>query len=287
MARSDNPGIQRGDPSPDHLGDDLFAYDDMDAILNDAPAPTNNDRAMSPAEANGSGLGLGLDEEVKISKQRQPVAKLDETRLLSQAGIPKLRLRAKRKLHFKGKGHEFSDAARLLNFYQLWLDDLYPRAKFADGLAMIEKLGHSKRLRTMRKEWIEEERPKSQSADDDDDVLAIKLPDMISEIGARLNGATSASAHPPDSTGHELQSEMQRRSEQQSPADDPVRDHFVPEEYTGMDTAGQDAPDDDELDALLREEEENMATTESAPAGSKAPQRDADEFDFMDDLDVI
>lgn len=79
MARSDNPGTLR-DPSPDHLGDDLFAYDDMDAILQDAPVPANNDRAISPAEANGSGLGLGLDEEVKISKKRQPVAKLDETR---------------------------------------------------------------------------------------------------------------------------------------------------------------------------------------------------------------
>lgn len=46
--------------------------------------------------------------------------------------------------------------ARLLNVYQLWLDDLYPRAKFADGLAIIEKLGHKKRMQTMRREWIYE-----------------------------------------------------------------------------------------------------------------------------------
>ena len=45
---------------------------------------------------------------------------------------------------------------RLLNAYQLWLDDLYPRAKFADGLAIIEKLGHTKRMQTMRREWINE-----------------------------------------------------------------------------------------------------------------------------------
>ena len=43
--------------------------------------------------------------------------------------------------------------------YQLWLDDLYPRAKFADGLAMIEKLGHTKRMQTMRREWINERKP--------------------------------------------------------------------------------------------------------------------------------
>ena len=49
--------------------------------------------------------------------------------------------------------------ARLLNAYQLWLDDLYPRAKFADGLAIIEKLGRTKRIQTMRREWIREGKP--------------------------------------------------------------------------------------------------------------------------------
>lgn len=43
--------------------------------------------------------------------------------------------------------------------YQLWLDDLYPRAKFADALAIIEKLGHTKRMQTMRREWINEGKP--------------------------------------------------------------------------------------------------------------------------------
>lgn len=42
----------------------------------------------------------------------------------------------------------------------MWLDELYPRAKFADGLAIIEKLGHTKRMQTMRREWINEGKPK-------------------------------------------------------------------------------------------------------------------------------
>ena len=45
---------------------------------------------------------------------------------------------------------------QLLKAYQLWLDDLYPRAKFADGLVIIEKLGHTKRMQTMRREWIQD-----------------------------------------------------------------------------------------------------------------------------------
>lgn len=55
---------------------------------------------------------------------------------------------------------QYSDVARLLNVYQLWLDELYPRAKFADGLAIIEKLGHTKRMQTMRREWINEGKPR-------------------------------------------------------------------------------------------------------------------------------
>src|SRR5579862_1682592 len=85
--------------------------------------------------------------------------------LLSQSGIPKLRRIAKQRLHFKGKGHEYSDAARILSLYQLWLDDLFPKAKFADALAIVEKLGHSKKMQVMRKEWIEEGAVKARGGD--------------------------------------------------------------------------------------------------------------------------
>ncbi|ELR01817.1 hypothetical protein GMDG_00917 [Pseudogymnoascus destructans 20631-21] len=68
---------------------------------------------------------------------------LDETRLLSARGIPRLRERA-RTLRLKGKGHEYGDAERLLGLYQMWLDDLYPKAKFGDALRMVEGVGHKK-----------------------------------------------------------------------------------------------------------------------------------------------
>lgn len=54
---------------------------------------------------------------------------------------------------------------RLLACYQLWLDDLYPRARFSDGIAIIEKLGHSKRMQIMRKEWINEGRTNHAGSD--------------------------------------------------------------------------------------------------------------------------
>lgn len=58
---------------------DLFDYDiGLDEIIPDNNAPnTYNTKASGTGD---SALGLGLDEEVKVAKKRQPVAKLDEGR---------------------------------------------------------------------------------------------------------------------------------------------------------------------------------------------------------------
>ncbi|KAG8530064.1 uncharacterized protein KY384_005546 [Bacidia gigantensis] len=163
-------GVRNAPPINDDL-DNLFNYEVDNELLRDVD--TNMDvtpKGQAKAkQQNSSGGILGLDEEIKVTKKRAPIAKLDEARLLSQAGIPKLRRTARERLRFKGKGHEFSDCARLLNFYQLWLDDLYPRAKFADGLAIIEKLGHKKRIQTMRREWINESKIRLSSQKDGQD----------------------------------------------------------------------------------------------------------------------
>ncbi|KAG5302005.1 chromosome segregation in meiosis protein 3 [Histoplasma ohiense] len=169
---------QNANTIPNHTPptiDDLFDYDaGLDEILGDTEGNQHNNSSnptsgSNNAPADSNGASLGLDEEIKVAPKRRPVPKLDEARLLSPAGIPKLRRDAK-KLKFRGKGHEYSDAMRLLNFYQLWLDDLYPRAKFADGLAIIEKLGHSKRVQIMRKEWINEGKLRPDAVDRDEEA---------------------------------------------------------------------------------------------------------------------
>lgn len=64
--------------------DDLFDYDvGLDEVLNSIPTEPNRadaDAAKESATSAGLGPSLGLDEEVKVSKRRQPIAKLDETR---------------------------------------------------------------------------------------------------------------------------------------------------------------------------------------------------------------
>ncbi|KAI9769949.1 MAG: chromosome segregation in meiosis- protein [Geoglossum simile] len=149
-------------PARDDL-DDLFDYDPgIDSIFQDvdtnmdAPTATAKGGQSTSRKGKSTTTALGIDEEVQITRKKRINVKLDENRLLSQSGIPKLRRITKQRLHFKGKGHEYTDTARMLSLYQLWLDDLFPKAKFADALAIVEKLGHSKRMQVMRKEWIEE-----------------------------------------------------------------------------------------------------------------------------------
>ena len=106
--------------------DDLFNYEvggEDDPFSENYKVPNKVPAAKENTSKGKSGAGLGIDEEVEVArKPRAPRVKLDENRyifmvlifdstnksprLLSAAGIPKLRKRAKTHLKFKGKGHE-------------------------------------------------------------------------------------------------------------------------------------------------------------------------------------
>lgn len=66
--------------SSPHDLNDLFDYDvGLDDIEGNA-AHTADADTSKPSAGDSSVAGLGLDEEVKVTKKRQPVAKLDEGR---------------------------------------------------------------------------------------------------------------------------------------------------------------------------------------------------------------
>jgi replication fork protection complex subunit Csm3/Swi3 len=90
--------------------------DELDDILNGLAegrdvSDTENVQTQPNFASKGSGAGgdgLGIDEEIIITKKRIPIPKLDDNRLLSDPGIPRLRKISKERLRFKGKGHEVS-----------------------------------------------------------------------------------------------------------------------------------------------------------------------------------
>ncbi|KAK5125675.1 hypothetical protein LTR85_011949 [Meristemomyces frigidus] len=234
------PNPRAGSAAPEN-NDNAFNFDqDVDDFWRDLPVGNNgpSDNAAQPAK--------DVDEEIKVRKKRMPVPKLDESRLLSDAGVPKLRKIAKTKLKFKGKGHEFTDISRLLNTYQLWLDDLYPRAKFRDGLTMVEKLGHTKRMQITRRAWIDGTKPSRRDASPE------RLGDI--EMSGGLDGLPEQEAARNDGDDDDdLFGEH---------TDDPPAAHAEK-----SDAQNNDMPEDDELDALMAE------SAPAAPAADSGPQQ--------------
>lgn len=210
--------------------------------------------------------------------------------LLSSAGIPKLRRIAKDKLKFKGKGHEFSDISRMLNLYQLWLDDLYPKAKFKDGLTMVEKLGHTKRMQVSRRAWIDESKGFRRREDEDvemrledserqgegnhDELLPI--PNRAKEpVSGQEQGQGGADAPDED----ELDALL---GEEPAAAVPNAAGHGVKPQGPFQD---QDEPDEDELDALLNEDPQPAAQPKQPTTKQKGPFEDDEDDD--DELDAL
>lgn len=170
---------------------------------------------------------------------------------------------------------QYSDLACLLNVYQFWLDDLYPRAKFADGLAMIEKLGHSKRIQVMRREWINEGRPRERYGNTDVPHDGPQVTKVSQEAG---NTSTATSAN-------HIRGDSKLRGSS-APTDDDLYEASPPRqqptanpnssiESTSVGQASHsgtnnDIPKDD-LDALLAEA--STDNTRDVPASSASSSR--------------
>lgn len=228
----------------------------VDEFLRDIPL--NNDTQNTTTQP-----AKDIDEEITIKKKKKPVPKLDAELLLSQNGLPKLRGITKSRLKFQGKGHEFSDISRLLNTYQLWLDDLFPRAKFRDALTIVEKVGHTKKMQIMRRAWLDATKPHRRDAtpEPDDAVMSGALPDNGAENGMRGVEEDDEDIFGPLPTEHA------------NPA--------------SRETGGQqnDAPNDDELDALLAENETAATEKPAEPQKRRAPFEEHSEDE--DDLDAL
>ncbi|KAK8102114.1 replication fork protection component Swi3-domain-containing protein [Apiospora sp. TS-2023a] len=250
------------------VDDDLDNFDVDDFA--DPFADSGDENAKGKADTNSKkrkdASGLGIEEEVNVAKkQRVPNVKLDTPRLLSDKGIPKLRRKA-RELKFKGKGHEFSDTARLLSFYQLWLDDLFPKAKFLDALAMIEKTGHTRHMQMERIGWINEGKPKPPRDTDDED----EVPEIITDILGRDAAVLPARIAPM------FQNNGGSSERPQTPAvgDDLFGDEDIYDatprgsKKTAAPAVGGEPDEEEDLDALMAEEEAQRAAPSTSLFGN-------------------
>lgn len=81
--------------------------DELDDILSGIAAEGGYQVEPTTSKPTGNAdAGLGIEEEIVVTKKRIPNPKLDDVRLRSERGIPRLRTISKERLRFKGKGHE-------------------------------------------------------------------------------------------------------------------------------------------------------------------------------------
>lgn len=153
----------------------------------------------------------------------------------------------------------------MLNMYQLWLDDLYPRAKFADALAIVEKVGHTKRMQIMRKDWIDEGKPRRPTGPDSDEDETAAQESAVQQSIEKMDG---------------VQSGVENSSEQQRDTGNATADATA--------RTADEEPDEDELDALLAQSEgPTTALKQTLPTRPVPTQDDlfADEMEAMADMD--
>lgn len=265
------------DPTTSRTVDDLlledtgFDSEDDDPFADTRPLQRDDKPTLSPRKRKAADdedpFGKAIDEEVKITKQRKKIPKLDAERLLSEPGIPKIRtlLRSpaqfQKKLRLKGKGYEFKDAARLLNYYQMWLDNLYPRAKFVDAVQLVEKAGHTKKMQMYRKSWIDEGKPGHVRREEVDEAVDDQDANVAEDSTSRAQGKQDSTAS--------------------DPADeDPSLLFFASEDHEAP--AGPDGPDDDELDALMAQGTDNIAVPRARPVLNHDSDSEGE-----DDLDAL
>ncbi|KAH7626762.1 putative CSM3 protein [Sordaria sp. MPI-SDFR-AT-0083] len=258
------------------VNDFLAGWDDDDPFRSPSPEAADKNKANSKKRKEPD--TLGIDKEIDVTKKaRVPRVKLDDARLLSDKGIPKLRKTAP-KLKLKGKGHEFSDAARLLSFYQEWLDDLFPKATFVDALAMCEKAGHKTTLRNARLKWIAEGKPRSTGAEDEED-------------GDREEQSSAAPIQP---TRMAPIFEKAAGARSKTPTADDDDDLFGDDDIYNATprrnqptTASGDVPDADDMDALRAEAEFGTVSGSIFGGGATAKRPQATEVPDDDDLDAL
>lgn len=154
----------------------------------------------------------------------------------------------------------------MLNMYQLWLDDLYPRAKFADALAIIEKVGHTKRMQMMRKDWIDEGKPRRTTEGDVEDEERAQDKPAEGLHGESMDGVQQAEATVESDVGQDRQAQTVSGASAGS--------------------AGIE-PDEDELDALLAEADQPSAPAPTTFRGGLPATAAADDDPFADEMDAM
>ncbi|SCU83034.1 LAME_0C03752g1_1 [Lachancea meyersii CBS 8951] len=115
---------------------------------------------LDPTAINSTGLDdPQLSDPTAITaRTRRPQVKLTAEKLCSAKGLPKVMKEAPKRIRISKRRSSYENLTQFLQFYQLWANDLFPKAKFHDFVAICRTLGKTDReLREYRIELLRQE----------------------------------------------------------------------------------------------------------------------------------
>lgn len=100
-----------------------------------------------------------FDPTAVITTKRRVQVKLTGERLMDpERGLPHLMKIGKKRIHISKNKSSFENLSNIVQVYQLWAHQLYPKAKFKDFIKLSQQLGRTDRvLREYRKSVIRKE----------------------------------------------------------------------------------------------------------------------------------
>ncbi|KAI5117657.1 hypothetical protein M0805_008887 [Coniferiporia weirii] len=237
----------------------------------EAPASSFPRYAVQSSSPPREGFGeegktgaFGARKGDDATKEKRPIAKLDETRILSRDGLPAL-VQLCKDFKPRGKGHELADLNRLFSTYQFWAHKMYPKLQFSDTVNRVEKLCHSRRVHMALSVWKDEVKGvvHGGKTDGQEDI------DMQSDKGDE-SGAEGEQDH--DVFGPRIANTSSSRTSPSSRASSEALEPFAsrpPSSGSEADVNMDDEDDPFDIDALLAAEE-GMSRAAAAKSASQA-----------------
>ncbi|CCC67388.1 hypothetical protein NCAS_0A08300 [Naumovozyma castellii] len=119
-----------------------------------------------PAAVDPTVISTNTDPTAILTTTRRTQVKLTAERLLSERGLPYIMKNAPKRIRISKRKSGYDNLTNIIQFYQLWAHELYPKAKFNDFLKLCQTLGKTDReLREYRTNLFMMEMDKTRMGD--------------------------------------------------------------------------------------------------------------------------
>lgn len=117
----------------------------VDGLLND---DFDISMSLDPTAIHTAGGSAEIDQDptAVAARKRRPMVKLTGEKLVSPKGLPYVVKNAPKRIHISKRRSSYENLCNVLQFYQLWAHEVFPKAKFKDFVGLCEGLGKTDKL---------------------------------------------------------------------------------------------------------------------------------------------